>query len=93
METTSRLSAALLAIALMTVSATAQQTPHPTRPITFVLASGAGSVTDNSARFVAKVLSEKIGQPVVVDNKPGAAGIERQARQKNTHGTKKHDSI
>jgi tripartite-type tricarboxylate transporter receptor subunit TctC len=75
MKTTSKLSIALLAIALMTVSASAQQTPYPTRPITFVLASGAGSVTDNSARFVAKVLSEKIGQPVVIDNKPGAAGI------------------
>jgi tripartite-type tricarboxylate transporter receptor subunit TctC len=75
METTSKFSVALLAVALMTVSASAQQTSYPTRPITFVLASGAGSVTDNSARFVAKVLSEKIGQPVVIDNKPGAAGI------------------
>lgn len=48
---------------------------YPNRPITWVVPFGAGGVTDNSARFVAKVLSEKIGQAVIVENKPGAGGI------------------
>ena len=48
---------------------------YPTRPITWVVPFGPGTVTDNNARVVAKVLGEKIGQPVLVDNKPGAAGI------------------
>lgn len=75
MRTVSKLSIALLAVAFSASAAFAQQVSYPTRPITWVLASGPGSVTDNSARFVAKVLSEKIGQSVVIDNKPGAAGI------------------
>ena len=48
---------------------------YPNRPITWVVPFGAGGVTDNSARFIAKVLSEKIGQSVIVENKPGAGGI------------------
>ena len=48
---------------------------YPTRPIMWVVPFGPGTVTDNNARIVAKVLSEKIGQPVLVENKPGAAGI------------------
>src|SRR5262249_14009701 len=68
--------AALLALGLWVPAAEAQQpTPYPNRPITWVVPYGAGGVTDNSARFFAKVLSEKIGQAVVVKNKPGAAGI------------------
>ena len=75
MRTVSKLSIALLAVVFSAGGAFAQQVSYPTRPITWVLAAGPGSVTDNSARFVAKVLSEKIGQSVVIDNKPGAAGI------------------
>jgi tripartite-type tricarboxylate transporter receptor subunit TctC len=76
MKTTIRLGAALLAMAFSAATAQAQQqAPYPNRPITWVVPFGAGGVTDNSARFVAKVLSEKIGQPVIVENKPGAGGI------------------
>lgn len=75
MKTATTLSLAFLAIALPVASATAQQATYPSRPVTWVLGSGAGGVVDNSARFVAKVLSEKLGQPVIVDNKPGAGGI------------------
>jgi tripartite-type tricarboxylate transporter receptor subunit TctC len=48
---------------------------YPDRPITWIVPFGPGTVTDNSARVVAKVLGEKIGQPVLVENKPGAGGI------------------
>lgn len=75
MNVTIKLGAALVAFALSSFAAQAQDGPYPNRPITWVVPFGAGGVTDNSARFVARVLSEKIGQPVVVENKPGAAGI------------------
>ena len=75
MKAAATLSLAFLAVAISSATAPAQQAAYPNRPVTWVLGSGAGGVVDNSARFVAKVLSEKIGQPIVVDNKPGAAGI------------------
>jgi tripartite-type tricarboxylate transporter receptor subunit TctC len=70
-----RLAGALLALGVSVTTASAQPAPYPNKPVTWVLGSGAGGVVDNSARFVAKVLSEKLGQPVVIDNKPGAGGI------------------
>lgn len=63
------------ALSLFATEAAAQQANYPNRPITWIVASSPGGVVDNSARFYAKVLSEKIGQPVLVDNRPGAAGI------------------
>lgn len=47
----------------------------PSRALTYVVASTAGGIADNGARFLAKVMSEKIGQSVIVENKPGGAGI------------------
>lgn len=60
-------------LALGGVQATADS--YPSRPITWVMPSLPGGVADQGARMIAKVLSEKIGQPVIVDNKPGAGGI------------------
>jgi tripartite-type tricarboxylate transporter receptor subunit TctC len=73
MKTATVVSLAFLACAIQ--AAPAQQAAYPNRPVSWVLGSGAGGVVDNSARVVAKVLSEKIGQPIVVENKPGAGGI------------------
>lgn len=56
-------------------SVPAQAQTYPDRPITWIIPFGPGTVTDNSARVVAKALGEKIGQTVLVENKPGAAGI------------------
>ncbi|SFN43144.1 tripartite tricarboxylate transporter substrate binding protein [Variovorax sp. OV329] len=51
------------------------QNNFPSRPIRMVVAFNPGSGSDTQARVIAQVLSESIGQPVVVDNKAGANGI------------------
>jgi tripartite-type tricarboxylate transporter receptor subunit TctC len=48
---------------------------YPTKPITLVVAYPAGGDTDALARVFAEKLSARIGQPVVVDNRPGASGV------------------
>ena len=46
----------------------------PERPIHLVVGYGAGGGTDIIARIVADALGQKLGQPVIVENKPGAGG-------------------
>lgn len=70
---TKRAAAAILAIGL-TCAAVAQPA-FPARPINVIVGLAAGGPTDTVARTVAQVLSDKLGQSVVVDNKPGAAGV------------------
>jgi tripartite-type tricarboxylate transporter receptor subunit TctC len=53
-------------------AATAQ--PYPSRPIRFVVPYPGGGATDFVARAVAERLSKEVGQPVIIDNRPGAAG-------------------
>ncbi|RUR67931.1 tripartite tricarboxylate transporter substrate binding protein [Variovorax guangxiensis] len=48
---------------------------YPVKPITLVVAYPAGGDTDALARLFAEKLSTRVGQPVVVDNRPGASGI------------------
>lgn len=47
---------------------------YPNKPVNIVVPFGAGSATDTLARAIAQALSEKWGQSVTVDNKPGAGG-------------------
>ena len=66
------------ALALFTLAAGAPanaQETYPARPIRLVVGFGAGGPTDIPARFVADKLGEAIGQRVVVENKPAAAGM------------------
>src|SRR5262245_65746803 len=62
--------AAVLSLAVTDIRAE----PYPMRSITLVVPFPAGGATDVVARIVAKGLSDRIGQSVVVDNRPGANG-------------------
>lgn len=55
-------------------SALAQAQGYPNRPIRMVVPWPPGQATDLAGRLVAQKLSEQLGQPIVVDNRPGAGG-------------------
>jgi len=70
----SLLKAAAVAGAALLIAQPAQAQEFPSRTITLVVPFAAGGVTDLTARIYANALSEQLGKPVVVDNKPGAGG-------------------
>jgi len=59
---------------LAVTAAWAAEPAWPTKPIRLLLGFSAGGGSDIVARLVAKPLGERLGQNVVVDNKPGAGG-------------------
>lgn len=48
---------------------------YPTRPITFVVSFAPGGLSDVPARILAAEMQKRIGQSIVIENKPGASGI------------------
>lgn len=66
--------AALMALGVTSAHAQAGASAFPNKAITIVVPFAAGGNTDVKTRLVAKQLGEILGQPVVVDNKPGASG-------------------
>ncbi len=64
----------LAAAALAFCAAAVAQPAFPTKTITLVVPFTAGSTSDISARLVAQKIAGPLGQPVVVDNRPGANG-------------------
>lgn len=65
--------AALAAPLLLPVAGRAQEA-FPSRPVRIVVSFTAGGTTDIIARLVGQQLAERWGQPVVIDNRPGAGG-------------------
>ncbi len=63
---------ALAAAALAPLAHAADAERYPSKPITIVVPSVAGNVNDAVARLLGQELSKAWGQPVIVDNKPGA---------------------
>ncbi len=60
---------------MMLLAAGAAHAAYPDKPIRMIVISSAGGSTDMVARAVGRALSEGLGQPVVLDNRPGGGGV------------------
>src|SRR5215203_614366 len=65
---------ALALFGVLTAALPASAQDWPTKPVKIVVPFGAGSTPDVVARLIADHLQKKLGQPFVIDNKPGASG-------------------
>ena len=65
----------LLAAALSLPAIAFAQAAYPSKPIKFIVPYAAGGLPDTVARIFAQRLTDRLGQSVVVDNKPGANGV------------------
>jgi tripartite-type tricarboxylate transporter receptor subunit TctC len=65
----------LLSLILLFCCSLSSQAQYPSKPIRAIVAFGTGGATDVIARVIAASMSQSLGQPVVIDNRPGADGI------------------
>ncbi len=65
----------LCALAMALAAPLANAQAWPSKAVKYVVPFSPGGVSDGVARLIAQHLSEKLGQPVVIDNKPGVSGI------------------
>jgi tripartite-type tricarboxylate transporter receptor subunit TctC len=69
-----RIAVAVVALAASLAPAAALAQPYPSRPVKLIVPYPAGGNTDIVARMYAQKLTERLGQPVVIENRGGAAG-------------------
>jgi tripartite-type tricarboxylate transporter receptor subunit TctC len=62
------------AVALPAVSRLARAQTYPTRPVRIIVGFAAGNTPDILARLMGQWLSERLGQPFIIENRPGAGG-------------------
>src|SRR5262245_56810673 len=65
---------ASLALAFMFSDGRAQAQTYPSRPITVIIPFAGGSASDVFSRIMLDKMSKSMGQPIVVENRPGAGG-------------------
>ena len=70
-----RIAKALVSLLLVFAAGAAQAQSYPERPIRLIVSIAAGSVTDVIMRRAGAELQQKLGQPLIVENRGGAAGI------------------
>ncbi|QKO22197.1 tripartite tricarboxylate transporter substrate binding protein [Rhodoferax sp. BAB1] len=66
---------ALVAVLAATLASAGWAQSFPSKPLKIIVPFGAGGVADLTARTVGQKLSQTLGQPVVIENKPGAGGV------------------
>ena len=64
-----------LGVAMLVVCSTSLAADtYPTKPVKVIVPTGVGTPWDSRVRMVAELLARRLGQPVLVENKPGAGG-------------------
>ena len=74
-KTIFKLTAAALLAGITTAGALAQTAAWPQKPIRIIIPSPAGAAPDLIARIIGDKLNRALGQPVLMENRPGAGGI------------------
>jgi tripartite-type tricarboxylate transporter receptor subunit TctC len=67
------------ACALAAALAPAQAATYPERPVHLIIPFPPGAAADNALRIVAQKMSESLGQPVIIENRPGIPGVQAAA--------------
>ena len=76
MGKTSSLQRAVLALSLACWGTLfAAESPYPSKPIHMIVPLAAGSAVDNAMRILTERMAQNLGQGVVIENQPGAAGL------------------